>query len=595
MSWTHRPLLASATALCLLALAPSAGAQSVLHRHDFEGQAQGWQTHGLWDLDGSPSAAPGGAAASGARSLNFNNGQDYAGQSRGAAASPAISVPAGEGLELRFRCNYETETTGTRWDTRSVLIKLNGSVQQTLQLASTSSTPRPQRCAAMGTWHQHVVAFPTHSAAREVQVEFVFNSVDAYGNAHAGWFVDDFELVWPNAPAPQAFRTIRNSSRDFRQYTVAVEVLADKSVAVYQSSPTARYMPVTGTATEAEFRALSEAVQRGQLASVPSLIPDPNVYIVAPTGFQLELDANLSGARSIEGSLGVYGTWDAQLRPVVDALLAIQTRLLSAPAPAGDDHGDEAASASPIDLHDPSDPNAPAVKGAIDPPGDVDVFVAAEVVPMIAVFPAPLSDYTFETRVVGAMDTYLELYAADGTLLASDDDSGQGLASKLTYRGVRGVPLYAKVRHYSATGTGSYTIRATRAPVAPPAPQPKDDHGSTPATATLIDFGGAPLAGTIESAGDEDLFQLSQVVIAIYPPPVFTYVVETTVTGSMDTVIELIGPDGTTLIASNDDAPGLGTASRIELTAPAGTFAYVRVRHYSKTGTGSYTLEISSK
>ncbi len=719
MQWKHCAL----TAILAVVSAPAL-AQTTLHENDFEGRRPALQNNGLWSVDGTPSSVPGGAASSGNKSLNFNNGTNYAGTSRGAVSSPAISVPAGESLRLQFSCNYETETTGTQWDKRSVVIRLNSSVQQTIQLASGRRIPRDRRCAAMGTWHQHTITVPTHTAASDMHVEFVFDSVDDYANDHAGWFIDDFQLVWPNGTPASAFNSVKNTSVDFRQYSVSVEVLPDKSVTVLQSSPTARYAPITGRATDAEFRALTDAVQRGRLASVPSVIHDPRTFIVAPTTFRLEVDSPVSTHHNtIGGNLGWYDQWDAQVRPVMDALLAIQTRLLTpqptqpfnsvkntsqnfrqysvstevladksvnvlqgsptalyapvtgtatdaelqalsdavqagalgsipatipdpntyivapttfrlevrsavssndntisgslgiydqwdsqirpvmdalkaiqdrllgtTPPPPSDDHGNTIQTATQLDPN----PNVPATNGSIDPAGDVDFFLVADIVPMIAIYPPPVSDYTFETTVIGNMDTYVDLYAADGTHLASNDDGGQGLASRVTYRGVRGTPVFAKVRHYSANGTGDYTIRVTSTPVSPPPMPPGDDHGDTGATATTIDLGGPAADGSIEVADDVDMFQFNQIVIAIYPPPTFTYVAETTVNGNMDTVIDFIGMDGTTVLATNDDAPGLGYASKIVFTAQAGTVRYIRVRHYSSSnsGTGTYTVRV---
>jgi tyrosinase len=193
------------------------------------------------------------------------------------------------------------------------------------------------------------------------------------------------------------------------------------------------------------------------------------------------------------------------------------------------------------------------------------------------------------------MDTLIELYDTNGTLLVSDDDGGAGLASRASYTFTRGSPIWCKVRHYSSSGTGSYTIRATATPITTPVPGPgSDDHSDTTQNATTLSVNAAAEAGSIGTGGDVDVFQLMQIVPAIFPPPTFTYVFETTVVGGMDTVIELLAADGTVL-ATNDDSPGMGYASKIVYTGQAGSAQYVRVRHYSSTGTGDYTVKASTQ
>jgi hypothetical protein len=580
-----------ATALLVLAASPAL-AQTVIYSDDFEGRRPAWQSHGLWAADETPNTVPGGQAYSGTRSQNYNNGTNYAGVSRGSCASPSIQIPAGADATLSLRCNYQTETTGLDWDKRSVLWKLDGTVVEEVQLASARGRDPRARCGAMGTWHTHEFTIPAAQASRQLVIELVFNSVDDYANDFAGWFVDDVEVRATTAPSSAAFDRISRNTRDFRQVSTTLELDARGVARVLRSSPTARYAPVNGQATPAELRAVEDAVRRGSLATIPSVIPDNNVYIVAPTSFLLVVDSAAPGNQAtIGGSLGVYDQWAPQLQPVMSALRAIEQRLLGGtnPPPPGDDHGDTMSAATTLNL----DPIAPATDGKIDPAGDVDYFQVAEIVPMIAIFPPPQSTYTIETTVQGSMDTVLELYDVNGVLLTTNDDGGQGLASRVTHTATRGSVLYAKVRHYSSSGVGSYSIRASSTPVTLP-PVGVDDHGDTPQTATTLEVNGPAASGAID-AGDADYFQLLQIVPAIFPPPTFTYVIQTSVVGNMDTVIEVYGADGTTLLASNDDAPGLGLASRVEITAAAGSVRYVKVRHYSTTGAGSYSLSVSTQ
>lgn len=579
------------SALLTVLLAVPALAQTTHYSEDFEGN-HGWTLYGLWAVDGSPSSVPGGPAFSGAASVNFNNGRDFSGQQRGSCASPAIAITHDGEHTLGFRCNYRTETTGLRYDQRTVLIKDGSQVVASHQLASTSSQAPGLRCGVMGTWHSHEIELPRMAAGANLTVELAFDSVDAWANNFEGWFIDDV-TVSSNPPAVAVFDKARRATVDFRQYSVATTVLANGAVEILQSSPTARYAPVTGTATAAELAALETAIANGDLATVPNTIPDPNVYIVAPTGVRLNVESqNPRNRVNVGSTLGIYGQWDAQVRPVVDALGAIQERLLAGPTTGGDDHGDDSSSATYLE----TDPTLPPTPGAIDPAGDVDFFQVAEITPAFMPFPIPKRTYVIETAVSGNMDTVIELYASDGTtLLATNDDGGSGLASRVVHTDVWGAVLYAKVRHYSTSGTGDYEIWATSTPVNNVPGPGTDDHGDTPADATEITLGGAPTSGVIDSAGDVDYFHWMEAVIAIFPPPQATYVIETSVAGNMDTVLEVYAHDGVTLLASNDDAPGLGYASRVTWTGNAGSIGSVKVRHYSSTGTGSYTVTVKKQ
>jgi hypothetical protein len=47
-------------------------------------------------------------------------------------------------------------------------------------------------CAAMGTWHQHVLDLT--GITPDFRVEFAFDTVNNVNNTGAGWFIDDFEV-----------------------------------------------------------------------------------------------------------------------------------------------------------------------------------------------------------------------------------------------------------------------------------------------------------------------------------------------------------------------------------------------------------------
>lgn len=103
-----------------------------------------------------------------------------------------------------------------------------------------------------------------------------------------------------------------------------------------------------------------------------------------------------------------------------------------------------------------------------------------------------------------------------------------------------------------------------------------DDHGNGTGTATVVNQNSST-PGNIETAGDNDYFRINVTGSGVL-------LVNTT--GSTDTYGHLLNSAGVEL-AANDDS--IGTNFRISYNVTAGTY-YVRVRHYSSSGTGAYVL-----
>lgn len=145
---------------------------------------------------------------------------------------------------------------------------------------------------------------------------------------------------------------------------------------------------------------------------------------------------------SATGSVaGIDG--DVDLDRFAGDLAALAT-FAGGPAPVGDDHGGTPATATAVA------PNT-WTSGAIGAAGDVDVFRVS------LSASGSLGAYTR-----GPTDTYCTLRDAAGGALVTNDDS-HGSANCVIKR----VPLaagtyYFEVRHYSATGTGAYTLRVNR-------------------------------------------------------------------------------------------------------------------------------------
>jgi hypothetical protein len=210
------------------------------------------------------------------------------------------------------------------------------------------------------------------------------------------------------------------------------------------------------------------------------------------------------------------------------------------------------------------------VSGQFESAGDVDWFrLEAEAG----------RRYVIETGNLSAgCDTVMEIYEPDGsTLLAYDDDNGEGAASRLEGLIASTRTLFIKLRHYSPLGKGSYSIRVVSLA--------SDDHADLASAGTPIDADGTPISGEIGAAGDVDWFQVeAQEGVA--------YVIETAcLDEACDTVVELYGTDGSTLIAADDDG-GVGLGSRIVWTAQTSGTYYIPVLHFCSEETGAYQISI---
>jgi hypothetical protein len=189
--------------------------------------------------------------------------------------------------------------------------------------------------------------------------------------------------------------------------------------------------------------------------------------------------------------------------------------------------------------------------------------------------------YVIQTgNLTDGCDTVLALYAAEGddsTLVAFDDDSGEGLASEMEWIAPQSGTFYILLRHYASDGTGAYDVwvRASSS----------DDHADNISDGTALNVGDEPVSGGIDRPGDVDWFQFeAQVGVE--------YVIETTcLDEACDTLIGLYGTDGSTRIAADDDG-GEGLGSRIVRTAETSGTYYIEVLHFCPEDTGAYQISI---
>ena len=189
----------------------------------------------------------------------------------------------------------------------------------------------------------------------------------------------------------------------------------------------------------------------------------------------------------------------------------------------------------------------------------------------------------FTANLASSSDTILDLYQSDGTtLIASNDDGGGGLASRIQHTATAAGDLYVRVRHYSPSVTGAgtqYELRlAATAATAGDSYEP--DNSSGTARSITVGTTGAP-NHNFSFGGDQDWHSFSATSGSMYTLETLNLGVRS------DTVIDLIDTDGTSVLRRNDDFNGL--ASRIDFAAPATGTYFVRITHYSSSVSGNDT------
>ena len=186
---------------------------------------------------------------------------------------------------------------------------------------------------------------------------------------------------------------------------------------------------------------------------------------------------------------------------------------------------------------------------------------------------------TLTVATTGSMDTIGELQDANGTVLASDDDSGA--ASNFSITRVVGIGTYfVAVRTFLSTATGSYGLGVAFTATPGTVVTGTTGASGTRATAASVALN-TTASGRIATGGEVNYFRLAVTAAGT---------LTVTTTGSTDTIGELQDANGTVL-ASDDDS---GAASNFSITRVVGIGTYfVAVRTFLSTATGSYGLGVA--
>lgn len=170
-------------------------------------------------------------------------------------------------------------------------------------------------------------------------------------------------------------------------------------------------------------------------------------------------------------------------------------------------------------------------------------------------------------------DPFLRFRYGDGTLIKSDDDSGGGLNSLITYTPNQSGYYFIDVGDYS-NGLGAYKFSVKKV----------DDYAGGVSTSGIVSVE-STVSGQIETAGDHDWFKVNLDAGS-------TYQIRVNSSGSpglTDPYLTLRYGDGGA-IKSNDDGGG-GRNALLTYTADQSGYYYLDVKNYDQ-GTGNYSLSV---
>ena len=217
-----------------------------------------------------------------------------------------------------------------------------------------------------------------------------------------------------------------------------------------------------------------------------------------------------------------------------------------------DDHGNSISRATNIDVNS-------STRGQIETRGDYDYF---------RISLATVGTLTVSST--GTLDTYGYILNSSRRVIASNDDGGTGTNFRILRELSAGI-YYIKVRAYSSALLGNYNLNI--------AFQHLTEHGNSIATATRVEANSA-IRARIGREGENDYFRVdlnSSGTLTIAS------------TGLLNTYGYLLDSSGN-IITVNDNRGGYNFG--ISRGVVAGTY-YIRVRSYTPSRTGSYSLTVS--
>lgn len=200
-----------------------------------------------------------------------------------------------------------------------------------------------------------------------------------------------------------------------------------------------------------------------------------------------------------------------------------------------------------------------AITSTVSSPGEAQRFE----------FEVPVfGPYTIQTS--GDSDTLMTLFGPNNSNaeVDSDDDSGEGFNALISQTLSSGQYI-VEVRLYDPSTTGAFGIAL---------------ESNEAASVPRLPVNGGVVNGSITADRESDLYRFDVTITDIYS-------VETS--GQTDTFLTLYGPNSQTTVIAQDDDSGTRLNSLIRRQLSVGQY-FVRIRHYSPTGAGPYTIRVQS-
>ena len=197
------------------------------------------------------------------------------------------------------------------------------------------------------------------------------------------------------------------------------------------------------------------------------------------------------------------------------------------------------------------------------------------------------------TTAVALDDTVLQIYDANGDLVAEDDDGGQGTFSRLSYTADADGRIYLAARDFDDDDAGGYAITVG---------QSGSDSLPADSTTTGVITIGEIFDGELEVEGDRDWIALEVVAGTTYTIDLFGQDLTDgggTVFAVGDTVLRLYDADGV-LIDENDDGDSAfdfddeGLFSFLTFTAEQSGTVYVSAGGFDDEETGGYGVLVNT-
>ena len=166
--------------------------ETVPYSDTMENTQAKWAREGFWNYIGNSGMS---------HSSNYswwyqNEFGDYADvqPNSGSLTSPPFSITSA-GYYLRFYYQYETETTGTKWDQRWVQVSVDGN--PFINLVQLKDDPQ---ISETNSWMLNKAIDLSSFAGHVIRIRYQFSTLDASANNFPGWGIDDFSITTTPPP-----------------------------------------------------------------------------------------------------------------------------------------------------------------------------------------------------------------------------------------------------------------------------------------------------------------------------------------------------------------------------------------------------------